>query len=62
MPQMAPMNWLLLFLLFSIMFVMFNILNYFSFDLNFKINNSNKKILNNKNPNKNKNFILNWKW
>nr|UFZ12816.1 ATP synthase F0 subunit 8 [Acanthacorydalis sinensis] len=29
MPQMAPINWLILFLLFSIIMIMFNIMNYF---------------------------------
>nr|UFZ13762.1 ATP synthase F0 subunit 8 [Acanthacorydalis asiatica] len=29
MPQMAPINWLILFFLFSIIMIMFNIMNYF---------------------------------
>nr|YP_009995288.1 ATP synthase F0 subunit 8 [Gymnochthebius lividus]QNP09691.1 ATP synthase F0 subunit 8 [Gymnochthebius lividus] len=52
MPQMAPMNWLVLFLLFSMIFIIFNSMNYFSFkysSLNFK----NLKSLTNK---------LYWKW
>nr|WVH45009.1 ATP synthase F0 subunit 8 [Tipula yasumatsuana] len=31
MPQMAPINWLLLFIIFSIILIIFNTLNYFSF-------------------------------
>nr|AND96030.1 ATP synthase F0 subunit 8 [Cleptocaccobius convexifrons] len=51
MPQMAPINWLSLLIYFSLMFMMFNILNYFSFNYNFKIFKFKK---NNQN--------LNWKW
>nr|ALO70639.1 ATP synthase F0 subunit 8 [Ischnosoma splendidum] len=51
MPQMAPMNWLSLFIYFSIIFMMFNTLNYFSFlykpkTFTFKVNKT----------------IFNWKW
>nr|YP_010545648.1 ATP synthase F0 subunit 8 [Chrysops dissectus]UYG48431.1 ATP synthase F0 subunit 8 [Chrysops dissectus] len=31
MPQMAPISWLLLFIVFSLAFMMFNIMNYYSF-------------------------------
>nr|UYG48405.1 ATP synthase F0 subunit 8 [Chrysops sp.] len=31
MPQMAPISWLLLFIVFSLTFMMFNIMNYYSF-------------------------------
>nr|YP_009185882.1 ATP synthase F0 subunit 8 [Myrmecocephalus concinnus]ALO70724.1 ATP synthase F0 subunit 8 [Myrmecocephalus concinnus] len=31
MPQMAPMNWLILFITFILIFMLFNSLNYFSF-------------------------------
>nr|QGX06398.1 ATP synthase F0 subunit 8 [Microperla geei] len=31
MPQMAPISWLLLFIMFSIIFLTFNCMNYFSF-------------------------------
>nr|YP_009185830.1 ATP synthase F0 subunit 8 [Euryusa optabilis]ALO70561.1 ATP synthase F0 subunit 8 [Euryusa optabilis] len=31
MPQMAPMSWLNLFIMFTITFLIFNSLNYFSF-------------------------------
>nr|ARH55016.1 ATP synthase F0 subunit 8 [Geodromicus suturalis] len=51
MPQMAPMNWLMLFMMFSMIFLLFNSLNYFSFNYKFKLNT------------KNKNFSkINWKW
>nr|YP_010411407.1 ATP synthase F0 subunit 8 [Agrilus sichuanus]URN73053.1 ATP synthase F0 subunit 8 [Agrilus sichuanus] len=30
MPQMAPMSWLILFFIFSITFMIFNIINYYS--------------------------------
>nr|YP_009995353.1 ATP synthase F0 subunit 8 [Ochthebius glaber]QNP09769.1 ATP synthase F0 subunit 8 [Ochthebius glaber] len=52
MPQMAPMNWLVLFIMFSIIFLMFNSMNYFSF----KYTPINKTMLN---TNK---FKLTWKW
>nr|ASN65914.1 ATP synthase F0 subunit 8 [Pseudotetracha mendacia] len=29
MPQMAPMNWILLYLMFSITFLLFNFINYY---------------------------------
>nr|UFZ12881.1 ATP synthase F0 subunit 8 [Corydalus sp. 2 YLJ-2021a] len=29
MPQMAPLNWLILFMLFSLILILFNIMNYF---------------------------------
>nr|QNP09756.1 ATP synthase F0 subunit 8 [Ochthebius sp. IBE<ESP> AN76] len=52
MPQMAPMNWIFLFMMFTMIFLMFNSLNYFSFKYTY-LNKPNffKKI--------NK---LNWKW
>nr|AXS66291.1 ATP synthase F0 subunit 8 [Staphylinoidea sp. 2 KM-2017] len=51
MPQMAPLNWLSLFLFFTILFLMFNSMNYFSFMY------TNKKFLTFKKTMKN--F---WKW
>nr|ARH54679.1 ATP synthase F0 subunit 8 [Tachinus subterraneus] len=51
MPQMAPMNWLILFFMFIIIFMMFNSMNYFSFKYQNKISSIQKKI--------NK---INWKW
>nr|YP_010894901.1 ATP synthase F0 subunit 8 [Phortica tanabei]WJW73414.1 ATP synthase F0 subunit 8 [Phortica tanabei] len=53
MPQMAPIGWLSLFLIFSISFILFCILNYYSYiptspkSLNLKTNNLNS---------------MNWKW
>nr|ALO77399.1 ATP synthase F0 subunit 8 [Agonum muelleri] len=54
MPQMAPMNWLFLYLMFTLIFFLFNFLNYYMFLA--KNNNDNMK---------NNNYIkkiLNWKW
>nr|YP_010936654.1 ATP synthase F0 subunit 8 [Anomala rufiventris]WKW91623.1 ATP synthase F0 subunit 8 [Anomala rufiventris] len=51
MPQMAPLNWLTLFIMFIIIFLMFNVLNYFSFTQpvkSTKFSHEQKKI--------------NWKW
>nr|UPX88333.1 ATP synthase F0 subunit 8 [Coenosia pumila] len=31
MPQMAPINWLSLFIIFSISFMIFNMMNYYSY-------------------------------
>nr|APT41498.1 ATP synthase F0 subunit 8 [Trichopygomyia trichopyga] len=53
MPQMAPLMWLSLFIFFLLMYLLFNIMNYFSF----MINNSSQE--NNKMLNKN---TFNWKW
>uniref|UniRef100_UPI003003701C ATP synthase F0 subunit 8 n=1 Tax=Gonypeta brunneri TaxID=2909294 RepID=UPI003003701C len=39
MPQMMPMNWLFLFSFFSIILIMFNVMNYYS---SFKKHPSNK--------------------
>nr|QLY89694.1 ATP synthase F0 subunit 8 [Ladona fulva] len=53
MPQMAPMSWSLLFMFFSCMLLMINMLNYYLFTTKIKISKENKniKIKNN-----------NWKW
>nr|ARH54172.1 ATP synthase F0 subunit 8 [Chrysomela populi] len=51
MPQMMPLNWLILFFYFTIIFLMFNIMNYYMFSYNFK---TYKKIK--------KNISFNWKW
>nr|YP_009057618.1 ATP synthase F0 subunit 8 [Apocheima cinerarius]AHG99140.1 ATP synthase F0 subunit 8 [Apocheima cinerarius]ALI31057.1 ATP synthase F0 subunit 8 [Apocheima cinerarius]ALO20592.1 ATP synthase F0 subunit 8 [Apocheima cinerarius]ALO20600.1 ATP synthase F0 subunit 8 [Apocheima cinerarius]ALP86122.1 ATP synthase F0 subunit 8 [Apocheima cinerarius] len=54
MPQMMPINWILSFLMFILIFIMFNIMNYY--------------IMNNKNLNNKNNFKLKsmnnltWKW
>nr|AYQ18996.1 ATP synthase F0 subunit 8 [Ptilodactylidae sp. 3 ACP-2013] len=53
MPQMAPMSWVILFILFSLTFILFNLVNYYLF--NYKsINSTNTK----KYPKSN----FNWKW
>nr|YP_010414110.1 ATP synthase F0 subunit 8 [Omophron limbatum]URQ84652.1 ATP synthase F0 subunit 8 [Omophron limbatum] len=52
MPQMAPMNWMFLYLMFSLIFLLFNFMNYYLF-----------MIKNNKtNINKIMKFYNNWKW
>nr|QNG56213.1 ATP synthase F0 subunit 8 [Pediacus sp. MJ-2020] len=51
MPQMAPLNWLILFFYFSLIFIMFNSLNYFSFKYKIKKSIMKKKM-----------FNPNWKW
>nr|QIV24760.1 ATP synthase F0 subunit 8 [Pseudoplites inexpectatus] len=51
MPQMAPLNWLILAIVFSLVFLIFNIMNYFSF--NYEIKSSKTKM---------KKALLNWKW
>nr|YP_002265513.1 ATP synthase F0 subunit 8 [Sphaerius sp. BT0074]ACF35085.1 ATP synthase F0 subunit 8 [Sphaerius sp. BT0074] len=48
MPQMAPMNWIMLFLYFTMIFIMFNSLNYFMFtkkNMNFTKNNFLQKTM-----------------
>nr|QRV62369.1 ATP synthase F0 subunit 8 [Boreonectes macedonicus] len=52
MPQMAPMNWLILYLFFSLIFILFNFLNYYMFLSSSHINNINKFSMK----------TLNWKW
>nr|ADO60467.1 ATP synthase F0 subunit 8 [Anthrenus sp. BMNH 840208] len=51
MPQMAPMNWLSLFLSFSFLFMMTNSLNFFS-SIKLPLKTMSKK----------GNLKLNWKW
>nr|UFZ13958.1 ATP synthase F0 subunit 8 [Taeniochauliodes natalensis] len=52
MPQMSPMNWLMLFLFFSMMLIMFNIMNYYLINpLSMKYSIKNFKM-----------NSLNWKW
>nr|QHN56420.1 ATP synthase F0 subunit 8 [Dohrniphora cornuta] len=52
MPQMAPISWLLLFIVFSITFILFNIMNYYSFIYKPESSETTKKSF--------KSF--NWKW
>nr|ARH53756.1 ATP synthase F0 subunit 8 [Carpelimus fuliginosus] len=51
MPQMSPLNWLILFMFFIIIFMMFNMLNYFNFF--YKPSKTLQNI---------KKFPSNWKW
>nr|YP_010988617.1 ATP synthase F0 subunit 8 [Sclerotia aquatilis]WOR80800.1 ATP synthase F0 subunit 8 [Sclerotia aquatilis] len=51
MPQMAPLSWLNLFIFFIIVFMMFNVMNYFSMIYKTKTSES-KKSKNN----------ISWKW
>nr|UFZ13935.1 ATP synthase F0 subunit 8 [Puri aleca] len=52
MPQMSPLNWLMLFLFFSMIFFIFNMMNYF---ITIYSTPSNKKT-------NFKSNSLNWKW
>nr|ALO70256.1 ATP synthase F0 subunit 8 [Aleochara sp. 1 EF-2015] len=51
MPQMAPMNWLMLFLVFTLTFLLFNSMNFYSFFYTPKKLNKIKNIK-----------LMNWKW
>nr|ASM41786.1 ATP synthase F0 subunit 8 [Leptura arcuata]QVM79130.1 ATP synthase F0 subunit 8 [Leptura annularis] len=51
MPQMAPLNWLILFILFISIFLIFNSFNYFFFYYNIKKNIKSKIFVK-----------YNWKW
>nr|AXS64788.1 ATP synthase F0 subunit 8 [Staphylinoidea sp. 4 KM-2017] len=51
MPQMAPMNWLFLFIYTIIIFMMFNIINYYSFIYKSKYSTKKNEI-----------YKINWKW
>nr|YP_010538736.1 ATP synthase F0 subunit 8 [Pteroptyx tener]QTC08244.1 ATP synthase F0 subunit 8 [Pteroptyx tener]QTC08257.1 ATP synthase F0 subunit 8 [Pteroptyx tener]QTC08270.1 ATP synthase F0 subunit 8 [Pteroptyx tener]QTC08283.1 ATP synthase F0 subunit 8 [Pteroptyx tener]UYE92347.1 ATP synthase F0 subunit 8 [Pteroptyx tener] len=51
MPQMAPLSWLNLFIFFIMIFMLFNVMNYFS--LIYKNNNIKKDT---------KKSIITWKW
>nr|QHN59848.1 ATP synthase F0 subunit 8 [Phiaris dolosana] len=53
MPQMMPINWMISFFFFICVFILFNIMNYYIFNLKSNKSKTNKKILM-------KN--LNWKW
>nr|YP_009110175.1 ATP synthase F0 subunit 8 [Rhodopsona rubiginosa]AIW64881.1 ATP synthase F0 subunit 8 [Rhodopsona rubiginosa] len=54
MPQMMPINWILSLIFFISIFILFNVLNYYIFNL--KIKNLNNKF------SPKKNYYLNWKW
>nr|AXS66103.1 ATP synthase F0 subunit 8 [Cucujoidea sp. 46 KM-2017] len=51
MPQMAPLSWLILFIYFTLIFILYNILNYYLFLY------QPKKITLKKN-----NLSIHWKW
>nr|YP_009024415.1 ATP synthase F0 subunit 8 [Massicus raddei]AGO01997.1 ATP synthase F0 subunit 8 [Massicus raddei] len=51
MPQMAPLNWLTLYIFFFMIFMLFNMINYYSFFYTVK-----KDLI------KKKSTSLNWKW
>nr|APT41459.1 ATP synthase F0 subunit 8 [Micropygomyia cayennensis] len=53
MPQMAPLMWLTLFIFFLMMYLLFNIMNYFSYIIESKTLTENKSI---------NSSSLNWKW
>nr|QBF44145.1 ATP synthase F0 subunit 8 [Corethrella condita] len=53
MPQMAPISWLILFIIFSITLIVFNILNYYSF-LPTSSTKTQGKIIDN--------ISMTWKW
>uniref|UniRef100_A0AB39A6S9 ATP synthase complex subunit 8 n=1 Tax=Cryptochironomus defectus TaxID=2582960 RepID=A0AB39A6S9_9DIPT len=57
MPQMSPMSWTLLFFMFTLLFLFFNILNYFNFTPIFKGNSENNNTVSDSNK-----TSLNWKW
>nr|QTC08178.1 ATP synthase F0 subunit 8 [Parachauliodes rastellus] len=52
MPQMAPLNWLILFIFFTLLFIIFNIMNYYIYTPT--LSSSSKINL--------KNYSLTWKW
>nr|YP_010377566.1 ATP synthase F0 subunit 8 [Lopinga achine]QYC92821.1 ATP synthase F0 subunit 8 [Lopinga achine] len=54
MPQMMPINWMFSLFFFILIFVLFNIINYYIFNYNYKIKNLTKMSKINKN--------LIWKW
>nr|ALO76851.1 ATP synthase F0 subunit 8 [Timarcha goettingensis] len=51
MPQMMPLNWLILFIYFIMVFLMFNILNFYSFIYKIKLSDNLKNKIK-----------FNWKW
>nr|YP_009740800.1 ATP synthase F0 subunit 8 [Sinopodisma lushiensis]QID03788.1 ATP synthase F0 subunit 8 [Sinopodisma lushiensis] len=53
MPQMSPLMWFSLFIMFSIVLILFNQMNFFSFK---------PMIMKSEQKSKIKNMNLNWKW
>nr|YP_010728440.1 ATP synthase F0 subunit 8 [Sergentia baueri]WEF49668.1 ATP synthase F0 subunit 8 [Sergentia baueri] len=60
MPQMSPMMWSILFLIFTLLFMFFNILNYFNFSPTYKLITI-KSAINTENKQEIKKFLI-WKW
>nr|YP_004934834.1 ATP synthase F0 subunit 8 [Trichocera bimacula]AET13098.1 ATP synthase F0 subunit 8 [Trichocera bimacula] len=54
MPQMAPLSWLILFIIFSITLILFNVMNYFMYIPSYLKSESEQKNI--------KSNSLNWKW
>ncbi|YP_001650752.1 ATP synthase F0 subunit 8 (mitochondrion) [Manduca sexta] len=54
MPQMMPINWIMSLFFFIIIFIMFNIINYYIFSSNISFNKNKKNFL--------KNNYFHWKW
>nr|YP_010287536.1 ATP synthase F0 subunit 8 [Endotricha olivacealis]UKT61867.1 ATP synthase F0 subunit 8 [Endotricha olivacealis] len=52
MPQMMPINWLISMFFFMCIFIIFNMMNYYIFNMKMKNQNKNKFFIKN----------LNWKW
>nr|QHN89107.1 ATP synthase F0 subunit 8 [Hasora chromus] len=57
MPQMMPINWIISFFMFILIFILFNIMNYYIYNIN---KNQNKMTSHSLSPQSNKNLI--WKW
>nr|AII41673.1 ATP synthase subunit 8 [Pedetontinus luanchuanensis] len=53
MPQMSPLSWLMLFIMFSMTYLSFLIMNYFNKHMPFKSVSKNKNL---------ESQTLNWKW
>nr|YP_010397373.1 ATP synthase F0 subunit 8 [Trichius succinctus]UQJ77493.1 ATP synthase F0 subunit 8 [Trichius succinctus] len=51
MPQMSPLSWLILFIVFCITFILFNVMNYYCIQYPVKTISKEKKITQ-----------INWKW
>nr|YP_009253532.1 ATP synthase F0 subunit 8 [Pyrgus maculatus]AKJ83276.1 ATP synthase F0 subunit 8 [Pyrgus maculatus] len=54
MPQMMPINWIISFFMFILIFILFNIMNYYIYNIN---NNNKNYLYSNK-----KKLSFNWKW
>nr|YP_010546141.1 ATP synthase F0 subunit 8 [Calomera brevipilosa]UYK51607.1 ATP synthase F0 subunit 8 [Calomera brevipilosa] len=52
MPQMAPMNWIILYIMFSVIFILVNFLNYYIYSIKSPSKKLNKFMFKS----------INWKW